>query len=146
MSILGTRVLRVEDPKFLTVGGTYTADLPLDGVAYVTYVRSPVAHARITTIDTSVAAQAPGVIGVFTGDDVELTPLVGVMGMAPPAMARPRACRSRARTVRANRTICTCRCSKLLRMKRAQATNGRNISGESTDILPGAIHQEISLW
>ena len=53
MSILGTRVLRVEDPKFLTVGGTYTADLPLDGVVYVTYVRSPVAHARITSLDTA---------------------------------------------------------------------------------------------
>ena len=59
LSILGTRVLRVEDPKFLTVGGTYTADLPLDGVAYVTYVRSPVAHARITSLDTSAAAEAP---------------------------------------------------------------------------------------
>ena len=89
MSILGTRVLRVEDPKFLTVGGTYTADLPLDGVVYVTYVRSPVAHARITSLDTSAAADAPGVIGVYTGADVDLAPLVGVMGMAPPAMARP---------------------------------------------------------
>ena len=58
MSILGTRVLRVEDPKFLTVGGTYTADLALDGVAHVTYVRSSVAHARITSIDTS-AAELP---------------------------------------------------------------------------------------
>ncbi len=89
MSILGTRVLRVEDPKFLTVGGTYTADLTLDGVAHVTYVRSSVAHARITSIDTSAAAAAPGVIGVFTAADVDLAPLIGVMGMGPPPMARP---------------------------------------------------------
>jgi CO/xanthine dehydrogenase Mo-binding subunit len=36
LSILGTRVLRVEDPKFLTVGGTYTADLDIPGAAHVT--------------------------------------------------------------------------------------------------------------
>ena len=49
MSILGTRVLRVEDPKFLTTGGVYADDLRdprLDGAAHVTYVRSVVAHAR----------------------------------------------------------------------------------------------------
>ena len=54
MSIFGNRVLRVEDPKLLTVGGTYVADLrvpELDGAAHVTYVRSTVAHATITSID-----------------------------------------------------------------------------------------------
>ena len=50
-SILGTRVLRTEDPKFLTVGGTYVADVRdplLEGALYVTYVRSTVAHGAIT--------------------------------------------------------------------------------------------------
>src|SRR5205814_563548 len=51
MSILGNRVLRKEDPKFLTSGGTYVDDLALPGAAYVTYVRSTVAHGRITGID-----------------------------------------------------------------------------------------------
>ncbi len=46
-SILGTKVLRVEDPAFLTVGGSYIADLDLPGAAHVTYVRSSVAHARV---------------------------------------------------------------------------------------------------
>jgi aerobic carbon-monoxide dehydrogenase large subunit len=41
VSILGNRVLRKEDPKFLTTGGEYVDDLPIDGAAYVTYVRSP---------------------------------------------------------------------------------------------------------
>ena len=89
MSILGTRVLRVEDPKFLTVGGTYTADLDIPGAAHVTYVRSSSSHARLASVDVSGAAAAPGVLAVVTGEDVDLAPQVGVMGMAPPPMARP---------------------------------------------------------
>ena len=57
-SILGNRVVRKEDPKFLTVGGTYLADLQeprLEGAVYATYARSAMAHARITSIDTSAA-------------------------------------------------------------------------------------------
>ena len=70
MSILGTRVLRTEDPRFLTVGGTYTADLDdplLDGALHVTFVRSMVAHGTITSIDVDEARRAPGVVAVFTG-------------------------------------------------------------------------------
>ena len=75
MSVLGNRVLRREDPKFLTVGGSYTADLTeplLDGAAYATYVRSTMAHATILSIDTSDAAGMPGVLAIYTGDDLEL--------------------------------------------------------------------------
>ena len=89
MSILGTRVLRTEDPRFLTAGGVYTADLQIDGVAYVTFVRSTVAHARISSIDTTDARSAPGVLAVFTADDIELASIPGGMGMMPPAMNRP---------------------------------------------------------
>jgi aerobic carbon-monoxide dehydrogenase large subunit len=67
MSILGTRVIRTEDPRLLTVGGVYVDDLrtpELDGAARVTFVRSPVAHARITGIDISAASQEPGVAAV----------------------------------------------------------------------------------
>ncbi len=75
MSVLGNRVLRREDPKFLTVGGSYTADLTeplLDGAAYATYVRSTMAHATILAIDTSDAAGMPGVLAIYTADDLEL--------------------------------------------------------------------------
>ncbi|MHB8466329.1 MAG: xanthine dehydrogenase family protein molybdopterin-binding subunit [Acidimicrobiales bacterium] len=89
MSILGTRVIRKEDPTFLTVGGTYTDDLDIPGVAYVTYVRSTMAHAQITAIDVAEAAAAAGVIAVFTGADVDLAPMPGPMGMLPAAMTRP---------------------------------------------------------
>ena len=74
-SILGNRVLRKEDPAFLTTGGTYVEDLVdprLDGAGYVTYVRSTVAHATITGIDTSEAETMPGVIGVFTAASLGL--------------------------------------------------------------------------
>ncbi len=73
MSILGTRVLRVEDPRFLTTGGVYTEDLQderLAGAAHVFFVRSPIAHARIRHIDVSQATAAPGVVAVFTGADL----------------------------------------------------------------------------
>ncbi|HTS99216.1 MAG TPA: xanthine dehydrogenase family protein molybdopterin-binding subunit [Streptosporangiaceae bacterium] len=78
MSILGTRVVRTEDPRLLTAGGTYVDDLrvpELSDVARVTFVRSPVAHARITGMDTGAARQAPGVVAVLTIQDMDdLTP------------------------------------------------------------------------
>jgi carbon-monoxide dehydrogenase large subunit len=78
-SILGNRVLRKEDPKFLTVGGSYVDDLHdeplLQGAAHVTYVRSSVAHGRILGIDVSEALTKPGVIAVLTAADLGLEPV-----------------------------------------------------------------------
>lgn len=77
-SILGNRVLRKEDPKFLTSGGKYIEDMndePLfAGALHVTYVRSIVAHAKITNIDLSDCKTAPGVVAVFTAQDLDLEP------------------------------------------------------------------------
>jgi len=77
MSILGTRVLRTEDPRLLTDGGTYVDDVrdpELGRAARVTFVRSPVAHALITGIDTSAAKKAAGVIAVLTAADMDDLP------------------------------------------------------------------------
>lgn len=78
-SILGNRVLRKEDPKFLTTGGVYVDDLRdeplLQGAAHVTYVRSTVAHGTIRSIDASAALEMPGVIGVYTAADLGLEPV-----------------------------------------------------------------------
>jgi carbon-monoxide dehydrogenase large subunit len=78
-SILGNRVLRKEDPKFLTSGGVYVDDLLdeplLAGAAHVTYVRSTVAHGRINSIDVSDALASPGVIAIFTAADLGLEPV-----------------------------------------------------------------------
>ncbi|MQA05590.1 MAG: molybdopterin-dependent oxidoreductase [Streptosporangiales bacterium] len=80
-SILGTRVLRTEDPSFLTRGAVYTDDIVddrLTGAVYVTFVRSPVAHGRIVSIDKTAALAAEGVVDVVTAEDLE-----GV-GLLPP--------------------------------------------------------------
>ncbi len=88
-SILGNRVRRVEDPRMLTAGGTYVEDLDLPGAAWLAYVRSPEAHARITGIDTSDAKGAPGVLAVLTGDDLaELGPVPHTNPAYPAAMRR----------------------------------------------------------
>jgi aerobic carbon-monoxide dehydrogenase large subunit len=73
MSILGTRVIRTEDPRLLTSGGVYVDDLrepDLTGAVRATFVRSTVAHALITGIDTSAALEAPGVVAVLTAADM----------------------------------------------------------------------------
>ncbi|MEV5410239.1 xanthine dehydrogenase family protein molybdopterin-binding subunit [Thermopolyspora sp. NPDC052614] len=91
MSVLGTRVVRTEDPRLLTDGATYVDDLrvpELAGAAFVTYVRSPLAHARITGVDVSAAAEAPGVLAVFTARDLDdLPPPPDDNPMAEPLLA-----------------------------------------------------------
>ena len=67
-SILGNRVRRVEDPELLEGRGTFVDDLRVDGTAHAVFVRSPLAHATVTAIDTAAAAQAPGVLAVHTVD------------------------------------------------------------------------------
>ncbi len=78
-SILGNRVLRKEDPKFLTTGGKYVDDLLdeplLQGALHVTYVRSSVAHGTISSIDASEALALPGVVAVYTAADLGLEPI-----------------------------------------------------------------------
>ena len=89
MSILGNRVLRKEDLKFLTVGGTYVGDVELPGAAWVTYVRSPLAHGRIERTDVTQARLAPGVVDVFVVSDLGLAPSRLDADEIPEVMARP---------------------------------------------------------
>ena len=89
MSILGNRVQRIEDPRFLTGAATYVEDVALEGAAWVTYVRSSHPHARIIGIDTEEAARQPGVLGVFTSADLELPRIAHTLPMLPDGMRRP---------------------------------------------------------
>ncbi|NUB16318.1 xanthine dehydrogenase family protein molybdopterin-binding subunit, partial [Azospirillum brasilense] len=68
---IGASVRRREDARFLTGRGTYTDDINRPGQTHAVFVRSPYAHARITGIDAAEAMQAPGVIAVLTGADME---------------------------------------------------------------------------
>ena len=67
---MGQGLLRKEDPELLTGEGRYVDDITLPGMAWLAFARSPVAHARITRIDTSAAKQMPGVVAVFTGEEL----------------------------------------------------------------------------
>jgi aerobic carbon-monoxide dehydrogenase large subunit len=73
---VGKPVKRVEDPRLITGEAKYLDDIQLRDMAHAAVLRSPHAHARIKSINTDQAAAAPGVIGVFTGQDfMDLNPL-----------------------------------------------------------------------
>ncbi len=66
---IGASTTRREDVRFLTGKGKYTADINTFGQAAATFVRSTVANGVIKSIDTSAAAEMPGVLAIFTGED-----------------------------------------------------------------------------
>jgi aerobic carbon-monoxide dehydrogenase large subunit len=78
---------RSEDPPLLTGAARYTEDLVVPGALHAVFVRSAVAHGRLTGMDTREAAAMPGVVGVFTAADLGLPPMDP--GGAPAAFARP---------------------------------------------------------
>src|SRR5947208_9830184 len=61
---------RVEGPLKVTGAARYTADVAMPGMLWLAYTRSPRPHARILSIDTTVAKQVPGVQAVLTGADI----------------------------------------------------------------------------
>ena len=68
---MGHSVLRKEDPRFIRGKGNYVDDLKLPGMLHLDIVRSPMAHARIKSIDSEKALTIPGVLAVITGKDLE---------------------------------------------------------------------------
>lgn len=77
---IGAAVRRKEDLRFLLGLGRFVDDMVFPGELYCHVVRSPHAHARIRSIDTAVAAAAPGVIAVFTGADMEADDVGPMLG------------------------------------------------------------------
>ena len=76
-SVLGGVVKRREDPALIKGRGRYVDDVKMAGMLHVAFARSPFAHARIKSIDTSKASEMPGVAAVYTADDVRhLGPLL----------------------------------------------------------------------
>jgi aerobic carbon-monoxide dehydrogenase large subunit len=69
--MMGARVRRKEDPRLITGKSTYVDDVRLPGTLHLALVRSPHPHARITSIDTAAALRIPGVVAVFTADDLK---------------------------------------------------------------------------
>lgn len=68
---VGQAVRRKEDPRLLSGRGRYVHDVALPGMLHAAFVRSPYAHARILSIETSAASELAGVWGVFRSEDLE---------------------------------------------------------------------------
>ncbi|MSP98330.1 MAG: xanthine dehydrogenase family protein molybdopterin-binding subunit [Betaproteobacteria bacterium] len=77
-SYIGTSVKRREDYRFLTGSGNYTDDISLPHQTHAVFVRSPHAHARIKRIRGEAARKAPGVLAVYTGEDIAAAKLNGL--------------------------------------------------------------------
>ena len=81
---VGQRVKRTEDPRLIKGLAHYVDDIRLPDTLHVCFVRSIYPHARIKSIDASAALAAPGVVAVFTGNDI-----AGKLGPVPCASALP---------------------------------------------------------
>jgi carbon-monoxide dehydrogenase large subunit len=77
-SLVGAAIARKEDKRFLVGAGRYTDDLDRPRQTHAYFVRSPHAHAKIVSIDTAQAAAAPGVVAVYTGQDVAADKVGGI--------------------------------------------------------------------
>ena len=68
---IGHSVRRVEDDRFIEGAGNYVGDVNLPGMLHMAILRSPLAHAKILSIDSTAATDHPGVVAVITGADLE---------------------------------------------------------------------------
>ena len=78
-SLVGSRVERKEDKRFLTGKGRYTADINLANQTYAIFIRSPHARAKIKKIDTSKALKASGVVDILTGEHIAKDKIGGLI-------------------------------------------------------------------
>jgi len=78
-SLVGSRVERKEDKKFLTGKGRYTADINLVNQTYAFFVRSPHARAKIKNVDVAKASKASGVVKILTGKDLAADKIGGLI-------------------------------------------------------------------
>jgi len=68
-TFIGKPIKRREDNRFLKGAGKYTDDIKLMGMTHSAFVRSPYAHAKVVSVDTSAAKKAEGVVAIYTGSD-----------------------------------------------------------------------------
>jgi aerobic carbon-monoxide dehydrogenase large subunit len=73
----GASIKRSEDPRILTGKGRYVDDIKLPGMLHAAFVRSPLAHARVLSVDASAARELPGVVAAFTGAELEAMTVPG---------------------------------------------------------------------
>ncbi|HCI82173.1 MAG TPA: carbon monoxide dehydrogenase [Ktedonobacter sp.] len=83
-AMVGTPVKRREDPRLITGQATYVDDIKMIGMLHMAVLRSPYGHARINSINTEAARQHPGVVAVYTAEDIK-----GKIGDIPVAVPLP---------------------------------------------------------
>src|SRR2546423_11529451 len=76
--LIGARIARKEDYRYLTGSGQYTDDVALPQQTYAAFARSPHAHAVLKSIKTDKAKKAPGVLAVYTGADLAAAKVGGL--------------------------------------------------------------------
>src|SRR5262245_60058326 len=79
---IGARVLRAEDPRILSGRGRYIDDIKLPGMLHAAFKRSTVPHGRLVGLDVAAARALPGVVAVYTGEDLSRFTKPGVPGGA----------------------------------------------------------------
>jgi aerobic carbon-monoxide dehydrogenase large subunit len=134
-SILGNSVLRKEDPGLLKGTNQYFDDITLPGMAHVVFVRSTVAHARIESIDTSDAVGMPGVVAVYTNDNLPMGDYIGPIG---PTHPRPPLAKGKVRFV--GDIV-----AAVVAETRSQAADAAEAVIVDYDVLPAVIDLEESL-
>jgi carbon-monoxide dehydrogenase large subunit len=82
--VIGKRIKRVEDPRLLTGNALFVDDVSLPDMLHAAFLRSDYAHARVLGIDTSAAKASPGVVGVYTAEDMGLDWEPGPPLVSPP--------------------------------------------------------------
>ncbi|MEV0477277.1 hypothetical protein AB0I50_46860, partial [Streptomyces prunicolor] len=78
--LVGKAIRRREDPRLLAGRGRFVDDIALPGMLHAQFVRSTVAHAELASVDVSAVLEVPGVVAVFTAEDLELGDIVAQLG------------------------------------------------------------------
>ncbi|WP_405952932.1 xanthine dehydrogenase family protein molybdopterin-binding subunit [Streptomyces prunicolor] len=78
--LVGKAVRRREDPRLLSGRGRFVDDIALPGMLHAQFVRSTVAHAELASVDVSAVLEVPGVVAVFTAEDLGLGDIVAQLG------------------------------------------------------------------
>jgi len=95
--MFGARVERNVDPKLLRGEGAFVDDIPLPGALHAAFMRSPHARARIVGINTTAAKRHPGVVAIYTSDDIGVLDIEMPLLIPHPSMTNPQTQRPLAR-------------------------------------------------
>src|SRR5438309_200434 len=141
-SYIGRSVPRPNLTRLTEGRGQYVSDVVLPRMAHVAFVRSPHAHARIMSIDTVAAKQAPGVIAVVTGPELAkvITPWVGVLTHLKGIKSAPQYAIAMERACWQGEAVCA-----VVAKTRAQAEDACELVEVSYEALPAVADPETAL-